>query len=173
MASHRNSSFRPSSPQPGYWERCSIPHSELVTLQTKGFLPPAYMVPVRAGLAIYNGGEQAESAPNPSKGERVCLVPYLIRGLRFPIHPFLRGLPEFYGLQLHNLTPASILHIAGFVALCELFLGVEAHFGLWKELFCLVPRSQKGSIYQVGGAEVWRIAGTGYLSRTPKKASED
>ena len=51
------------------------------------------------------------------------------------------GLLEFYGLELHNLTPASVLHIAGFVALCELFLGVEAHFGLWKELFCLVPRS--------------------------------
>ena len=29
------------------------------------------------------------------------------------------------------------------------------------------------SIYQVGGAEVWRIAGTRYLSGTPKKASED
>ena len=28
-------------------------------------------------------------------------------------------------------------------------------------------------MYQVGGAEVWRIAGTGYLSGTPKKASED
>ena len=173
MASRHNSSFRPSSPQPRYWERCSIPHSELVTLQTKGFLPLAYMVPVRAGLAIFNGGEQAESAPNPSKGERVCLVPYLIRGLGFPIHPFLRGLLEFYGHQLHNLMPASVLHIAGFVALCELFLGVEDHFGLWKELFCLVPRSQKGSIYQVGGAKVWRVAGTGYLSGTPKKTSED
>ena len=28
-------------------------------------------------------------------------------------------------------------------------------------------------MYQVGGAEVWRIAGTGYVSGTPKKASED
>ena len=65
------------------------------------------------------------------------------------------------------------MHIAGFVALCELFLGVEAHFTLWKRLFCLVPRSQEGSIYQVGGAELWRIAGTGYLSGTPKRASED
>ena len=154
MAGCHSSSSRPSSPQPGDWKRCSLPHSELVTLQTKGFLSPAYMVLVRAGLATYNGGEQAESAPNPSKGERVCLVPYLIRGLGFPIHLFLRGLLEFYGLQLHNLTPASILHIAGFVALCELFLGCEAHFALWKRLFCLVPCSQKGSIYQVGGAEV-------------------
>ena len=141
MASRRSPSSRPSSPRPGDWERCSVPHCELVVLQSKGLLPPAYMVPVRVGLATYSGGEQAESTPDPSKGERVCFVSYLIRGLGFPIHPFLRGILEFYGLQLHNLTPASILHIAGFVALCELFLGIEAHFALWKKLFCLVPRS--------------------------------
>ena len=164
MASRRSSSSRPSSPKPGDLERCSIPHSELVSLQVKGFLPQAYMVLVRAGLTTYNAGEQAESIPNPSKGERVFFVPYLIRGLGFPIHPFLRGLLEFYGLQLHHLTPASILHIAGCVALCELFLGIEPHFALLKRLFCLVPRSHGGSIYQVGGAEIWRIAGTEYLS---------
>ncbi len=105
MAGRRSSSSRPSSPRPGDWERCSIPHSELVTLQTKGFLPPAYMIPVRAGLAVYNGGEQAESAPNPSKEEWVCLVPDLIRGLGFPNHPFLRGLLEFYGLHPSSPQP--------------------------------------------------------------------
>src|SRR4051812_15102753 len=131
------------------------------------------MASVRAGLATYKGGKQVEGTPNPSKGERVCFVPYLLRGLGFPIHPFLRGLLEFYGLQLHDLTPGSVLHIACFVALCELFLGIEAHFALWKRLFCFVPRSQEGSIYQVGGAEIWRIAGTGYPPGTPKKLPED
>ena len=159
MDLRRGSSSRAPSPQPGDWRRCLVPHNELV--------------PVRAGLATYKGGKQEEATPSPSKGERVCFVPYLIRALGLPIHPFLRGLLEFYGLQLHNLTPASLLHIAGFVALCELFLGCEAHFALWKKLFCLVPRSQKGSIYQVGRAEVWRVAGTRYLSVTPKKTSKD
>ena len=173
MDRQRGSSSRAPSPLPGDWRRCSVPHNELVKLQAGGYLPPAFMVPVRAGLATYKGGKQAEVTPNPNKGERVCFVPYLIRGLGFPVHPFLRGLLEFYGLQLHHLTPASILHIAGYVALCELFLGVEPHFALWKRLFCLVPRSHEGSIYQVGGAEIWRIAGTGYPSGTPKKASED
>ena len=102
------------------------------------------MVPVRAGLATYNGGEQAESFPSPSTGERVCLVPYLLRGLRFPIHPFLRGLLEFYGLQLHNFTPASILHIAGYVALCELFLRCEAHLELWKGYFASSLAHRRG-----------------------------
>src|SRR3954469_20867329 len=102
----------------------------------------------------------AENFPNPNKEERLCFVPFLLRGLGFPIHPFLRELLEFYGLQLHHLTPGSVLHIAGFVALCDLFLGVEAHFALWKKIFCLVPYSQEGSIYQVGGSEIWCIVGT-------------
>ena len=124
-------------------------------------------------MTSFKGGAQTENSPNPSSGERVCFVPFSLRGVGFPIHPFLRGLLEYYGLQLHSLTPASILHIAGYVTLCELFLGCEAHFDLWRRLFCLVPRSQKGSIFEVGAAEIWRIAGTGYLSGTPKKASEE
>ena len=147
MADLRSSFSHPRIPKAGDWERCSVLHNRIVELQTKGFLPPAYMVPVRAGLATYNGGEQVESFPCPSMGERVCLVPYLLRGLGFPIHLFLCGLLEFYGLQLHNLIPASILHITDYVALCELFLGCEAHVELWKRLFCLVPRTQRESLY--------------------------
>jgi hypothetical protein len=173
MASAPSSSTRPHGSKKGDWERCSVSHDQLVKLQTQGFLPPADLVPVRAGLTSFSGEALAENFPNPTRGERVCFISYLPRGVGFPIHPFLRGLLEYYGLQLHNLTPASILHIAGFVALCELFLGCEAHFDLWRKLFCLVPRTQEGSIFEVGGAEVWRIAGTGYLSGTPKKASEE
>ena len=65
------------------------------------------------------------------------------------------------------------MHIAGIVALCKLFLGCEAHFELWRKLFCLIPRTQKGYVFEVGSAEVWHIAGTRYLSGTPKKASEE
>ena len=103
----------------------------------------------------------------------MCFVPYLLRGVGFPIHPFLQGLLEYYGPQLHNFTPASILHIAGYVALCELFLGCEAHFELWRKLFYLVPRNHEGSIFEVSGAEIWRIADTGYLAGTPRKASKE
>ena len=124
-------------------------------------------------MASFNGGEQAEKFPNPNLGKRVCFVSFLLRGVGFPIHPFLRSLLEYYGLQLHNLTSVYILHIASFVALCELFLGCEAHFDLWRKYFFLIPRSEKGSIFEVGSAEVWRIGGTGYLSGIAKKASEE
>ena len=129
---------------------------------------PADLVSVRAGLASTGDGALAENFPNPRQGERVCFISFLLRGVGFPIHPFLRGLLEYYGIQLHNLTPGSILHISGFVALCELFLGCEAHFELWKKFFCLVPLHQGGgSILEVGGAEVWRIAGSEYPIGTP------
>ena len=108
------------------------------------------LVLVQAGMTSFKGGAQAENFPNPSRGERVCFVPFLLRGVGFPIHPFLQGLLEYYGLQLHSLTPTSTLHIAGYVALCELFLGCEAHFDLWRRLFYLLPRNQGGSIFKVG-----------------------
>src|SRR3990170_2413361 len=123
--------------------------------------------PSRGGLASIGNDVMAENFPNPNKEKRVCFVPFLLRGLGFPIHPFLRGLLEFYGIQLHNLTPGSILHISGFVALCEIFLSCEPHFDLWRKYFCLVHRLREGSIFEVGGAKVWRIAGTGYPVKTP------
>ena len=39
MAIHCSSSSRPSSPRPGDWERCFVPHNKLLALQTKGLLP--------------------------------------------------------------------------------------------------------------------------------------
>src|SRR5215216_3253969 len=142
MASATRSISRPHGPQEGDWPSCSVSHLQLNRLQTQGYLPPADLVSARAGLASTDNGALAEKIPNPSQGERVCFVSFLLRGVGFPIHPFLRGLLEHYGIQLHNLTPDSILHISGFVALCKLFLGCEAHFELWKKFFCLVPRHQ-------------------------------
>jgi hypothetical protein len=72
-----------------------------------------------------------------SEGFRVMFLSYLERGLSLPTHEFLRGLLLFYGVQLHQLTPNSILHIAYFFTLCEAFLGVDPHSGLWKHLFHL------------------------------------
>ena len=136
----------------------------------QGYLPLTDLVSVRAGLASFGNNVMAENFPNPNKEERVCFISFLLRGVGFPIHPFLRGLLEHYGIQLHNLTPGSILHISSFIALCELFFGCEGHFELWKKFFCLIPRYQgSGSIFEVGGAEVWRIAGSGYPVGTPKE----
>ena len=173
MASAPGSSSRPHGPLKGDWASCSISRLRLNRLAVQGYLPASDLASTRPGLTSSDGQALAENHPTPHGEERVCFVPFLLRGLGFPIHPFLRGLLEFYGIQLHHLTPNSILHISGFVALCEMFLGCEAHFGLWQKYFCLVPRSREGVIYEVGGAEVCRIAGTGYLPGTPKEDTEN
>jgi hypothetical protein len=59
-----------------------------------------------------------------------------------------------YGVQLHQLTPNSILHIACFVTLCESFLGIEPHFLLWRSIFRLRPSVALARKPELGGAVV-------------------
>jgi hypothetical protein len=69
-----------------------------------------------------------ERIPKPPSGFRVMFLAFLLRGLSFPTHKFLCGLLFVYGVQLHQLTPNSILHIACFVTLCESFWGSNPIF---------------------------------------------
>jgi hypothetical protein len=73
---------------------------------------------------------------------------FLFRGLSLPAHEFLCGLLFVYDVQLHQLTPNSLLHIACFITLCEAFLGIDPHWILWKYLFCL--RLIGGASHPVG-----------------------
>jgi hypothetical protein len=79
---------------------------------------------------------------------------FLLHGLSLPAHEFLCGLVFVYGMQLHQLTPNSILHIACFITLCEAFLDINPHWGLWKYLFCLCRNVSKEEIHDLGSAIV-------------------
>jgi hypothetical protein len=57
-------------------------------------------------------------------------------------------------MQLHQLTPNLILHIACFITLCESFLGIEPHFLLWKYLFWLCPSVSLTKRPKLGGAVI-------------------
>ncbi|KAK1617634.1 hypothetical protein QYE76_023151 [Lolium multiflorum] len=92
-----------------------------------------------------------ESYPTPPIEYRVSFVDHLIRGLSAPIQDFLRGLLFVYGLQLHHLTPNSILHISIFVTLCESFLGVQPNWALWKRIFLLRRNGSPNVAYNIGG----------------------
>ncbi|KAK1696989.1 hypothetical protein QYE76_013686 [Lolium multiflorum] len=95
-----------------------------------------------------------ESYPAPPMGYRVSFVDHLIRGLSAPIHPFLRGLLFVYGLQLHHLTPNSILHISIFITLCEAFLGVSPNWALWKRIFFCRRNGSHNVAYNIGGVVI-------------------
>jgi hypothetical protein len=104
-----------------------------------------------------------EHIPKPPSGFWVMFFAFLLRGLSLPAHEFLRGLFFVYGVQLHQLTQILILHIACFITLCELFLGIEPHFLLWKFLFRLCPSVALLKKPELGGAVVSIRAESQYL----------
>jgi hypothetical protein len=104
-----------------------------------------------------------ERIPQPPSGYRVMFLSFLFRGLSLPAHEFLRGLLFVYGVQLHQLTPNSILHIACFVTLCESFLGIEPHFLLWRSIFRLRPSVALIKKPELGGAVVFVRAEAQYF----------
>ncbi|KAK1683525.1 hypothetical protein QYE76_044373 [Lolium multiflorum] len=123
------------------WERSKISSQDMNLLKKLGF--------AKKENALRFPHE--ESYPSPPMEYRVSFVDHLIRGLSPPIHEFLRGLLFVYGLQLHQLTPNSILHVSIFITLCECFLGVQPNWALRKRIFCLRRNGSHGVAYNIGG----------------------
>ena len=73
---------------------------------------------------------QGQIVPTPKPNERVVFIPHFVRGLGFPLHPFVRGLMYYYGIDFHDLSPNSFLNISAFIVVCEAFLCIHPHFGL-------------------------------------------
>ena len=46
----------------------------------------------------------------------------------------------YYGLDFHDLAPNFILNISAFIIVCEAFLRIIPHFGLWLETFNVKPK---------------------------------
>jgi hypothetical protein len=94
------------------------------------------------------------TVPIEDTHESVVYVPFLIRGPALPVYPFLRGLLDFYELNLTHMNPNSILQISIFIHLCEAFLGILPHFGLWKYLYHCRPEMAGGHHQLVGSASL-------------------
>jgi hypothetical protein len=71
-------------------------------------------------------------------GEFVLFTSYISCGLALPISSFFLLLLEEFGLQLQHLTPHSILQVAIFIHLCEMFVGVAPCTSLFCYFFVLV-----------------------------------
>ena len=59
---------------------------------------------------------------------------------------------QFYDLQLVHLNPNGVLHIAIFVHLCEVYLGIQPHFELFRKLFRCKPQPSAARMEVLGGA---------------------
>ena len=95
--------------------------------------------------------------PTPEPNESVVFVSHFLRGLGFSLDPFVRGLMFYYGLDFHDLAPDSILHISSFIVVCEAFLCIHPHFGLWLKVFNVKPKVVDGQHTACGGAMVSKL----------------
>jgi hypothetical protein len=134
-----------------------VSESDLLHLVCVGVLPPKELCCWRICRGV--------TVPTEDTHESVVYVPFLMRDLALPISPFFRGLLDFYNLNLTHLNPNSILQISIRVHLCEAYLGILPHFGLWKYLYHCRPRMAGGQHQLVGGASLEKRHGrkTKYL----------
>jgi hypothetical protein len=122
----------------GRWVQTKAGDKELSQAEKMGLLKNTPAESLAAGPEII---------PRPPPGFRVIFIAFLLWGLSLPPHPFLRGLLFAYGIQLHDLNPNTILHIACFITLCECFLGIEPHWALWRRIFVI----RRPLPFQIGG----------------------
>ena len=66
-------------------------------------------------------------------------------------------------MQLHDLTRNSILHIACFIVLCECFLGMPPHWGLWRRIFFVKKHTVAGRSLATGGFGIQTRNDVGYF----------
>jgi hypothetical protein len=123
-----------------------ISEFDLLRLVDVGVLPPRELGSWRICCGV--------TVPTEDTHESVVYVPFLIRGLALPISPFFHGLLDFYNLNLTHLNPNSILQVSIFIHLCEAYLGILPHFGLWRYLYHCRPGMAGGQHQLVSGASL-------------------
>ena len=109
----------------------SVTEGDITKLQEAGYLAVdiAHRLP-----------DAGQIVPTPEPHKRVVFLSHFVRGLGFPLHPFVRGLMFYYGLDFHDLSPNFILNISAFIVVCEAFLRIKPHFGLCLKTFNVKPK---------------------------------
>ena len=113
--------------------------------------------------------DEGQLIPTHRPHERVVFLPHFLRRLGFPLHPFVRGLMFYYGLDFHDLAPNFVLNISAFIVVCEAFLRIKTHFGLWLQTFCVKPKIVSGQQVECGGAMVGKMPNVPGLTAPSQK----
>ena len=104
------------------------------------------MVCIALGVEVFRGGT---GPPLYIRGGQVYMEsPSQVQS------EFFYALLQFWGIQLHHLTPQSILRLSIFTHFCEAFLGILPHFHLFQYFFILVPVPNASKPAVVGGCEL-------------------
>ena len=108
------------------WRPSNVDEAVLAAFTEKWLLLPKEVVHWRAPAP-------GEAVPRPQADEVVSFLAFHERGLGYPVHWFLRRLLNEWGLELQH--PTRMLHITGFITVCEAFLGMEPHMDLLQWIF--------------------------------------
>ena len=80
----------------GKWMVSSVKEKDITKLREAGYL---------AREIDHRLSAKGQIIPTPEPHERVVFTPHFVRGLGFPLHPFIRGLMFYHGVDFHNLPP--------------------------------------------------------------------
>jgi hypothetical protein len=111
----------------GYWQKSHVKDSDVQTMEGEGTVAP------QAESLWWTDFKAPVPIPNPF--EIVMLKSHVERGLSMPPSLFFTNLLKFYGLQLHHISPNSLVSVAGYAALCEGYLRIRPRVDLFQLFF--------------------------------------
>ena len=132
----------------------TVKEEHITKLRSAGYL---------SGDVVHRLPDEGQLIPTPRPHEKVVFLTQFIRGLGFPLHSFVHGLMFYYGLDFHDLAPNFVLNISAFIIVCEAFLRIKAHFGLWLKTFNVKPKVVSGRQAECGGAMVGKMPNVTWL----------
>jgi hypothetical protein len=139
----------------GSWDPCNLDEEILSSLEQEGLIAAKEISRWRV--------DPGAAAPTPSKKEIVMLKSHIDRGLSLPPSYFMKSMLWNYRLQLHHITPNSFTIIAGFVALCEGFLGIYPRRDLFRLYFNICHnRDSNGDLRNYGSVSFVPRSGKSY-----------
>lgn len=132
----------------------TVKEKNIANLRAAGYL---------AADIVHRLPDDGQVIPTPGPHERVVFLAHFVPGLGFALHPFVRGLMFYYGLDFHDLAPNFTLNISAFIIVCEAFLRIKPHFGLLLQIFCVKPKIVSGQQAECGGAMVGKMPNVTWL----------
>jgi hypothetical protein len=125
-SSARSSDMESAMPETlgGTWDPCNLDEGIISSLELEGRIAAKEISRWRV--------DPGAAMPTPSDGEIVMLKSHINRGFSLPPPYFLKGVLRHYRLQLHHIAPNSSTIIAGFVVLCEGYLGIYPRGDLFR-----------------------------------------
>jgi hypothetical protein len=135
------------------WKPSTVGAADLENLVLNGMLQPREEV-------LWNSC-YGQLFPSEGAEEVVLFRSFCERGLILPASSFFRELLDFYGLEVHHLTPNNVSPIASFVHFFEAFLGLDPSLSFFRFIFHIKSQPSAQNIRVVGGAGIQLRQGSG------------